>query len=238
MLPEEYKRMADVEDRHWWFYEKRLILDTFLPLPNKPLKILDIGAGTGGTSSYLDRWGTVTRIDASPIACEYMKHRGLSYIQTDANTYHFPKKTYDVVTCLDVLYHKNIDDRILLEKIFYTLKPGGILLVTDCALPMLTSDHDKRNLARERFTIDKLRSLIMKAGFMIDRASYTYFFIFPLFLVSRAIETFIHRSDVQLPHPVINTLLSHVAKFEVRILKRNSFPIGSSLVIRAFKSSQ
>lgn len=235
MIDDEYVRMAQIEDLHWWFFEKKYILNTFLRTLHSHSKILDIGAGTGGISTYLSRFGDVTRIESSTTAGCFLAKRSLPYIKADANTYQYGTNAYNVITCLDVLYHQNIDDSKLLHKLFRALKPGGHLIITDCALPWLITAHDRRNLARERYTLEKITSLVTANNFTVKKSSYTYFFVFPLFLMSRILERITGRSDVSLPPRYINTLLCYVSKMEVYLMRYISYPIGSSIVVVATK---
>lgn len=237
MEQQEYELMSRVEYTHWWFRAKREYLKTYLPNSSTRKRIvLDVGAGTGAISAYLGEWGDVTRLESSSIAISYLKQKGLSYLKEDINTYAFPIKKFDIVTCLDVLYHKNIrDDEAVLKKIYRSLKPGGILLVTDCALPFLMSKHDVRNHARQRYTVTEMTQKIESAGFKVEKASYIYFFIFPLTVFSRFIERYTQSSDVNLPHPILNTFLFGICLAESYMLKIASFPIGSSIIVKATK---
>lgn len=50
MEPKIYKKMAALEDSHWWFVARRRIIDTLitnLVLPDKAA-IFEAGCGTGG----------------------------------------------------------------------------------------------------------------------------------------------------------------------------------------------
>jgi hypothetical protein len=53
MHPEEFREMETLEEGHWWFRGKRLLLKTLLdraaaPATRRPARMLDIGCGTGG----------------------------------------------------------------------------------------------------------------------------------------------------------------------------------------------
>ncbi len=236
MESQEYRLLFAAEETHWWFLAKRQYLKKVLPIPKRSLRILDAGAGTGGTSQFLEQWGNVTRIESSPVAAEFLKRRGLSFIRQDLNTYKFPKAAYDIITCLDVLYHTDIkNDETLIQNFYYALKPGGLLVITDCAVPQLMSRHDTRNHARVRYTLSDVTKKIKTSGFTIQKATYTYFFVFPLTVLSRVLEKFSDRSDVSIPPRIINALLWHICLWESYILKVISLPIGSSLLVVARK---
>ena len=64
MQTHTYKEMYALEDTHFWFVGKRLFIQKALKnLPKKQNRILDVGIGTGGTTSFLLRYGTVIGLE-------------------------------------------------------------------------------------------------------------------------------------------------------------------------------
>jgi SAM-dependent methyltransferase len=236
MQSTEYRWMSKTEGSLWWFVGKRRFVTAVMPPPDGTKRLLDIGAGTGGMSEYLERWGPVTRIESSPIAQEYLTKRALPFVSADINTCTLPANTYDLVTCCDVLYHKNIaSDTDVIAKLYRTLKPGGMLLVTDCACPALYGPHDIRNNARERYRLSGLAAKIESCGFRITRRSYTFFSVFPLFAASRLLDRIHSDHRLRSGIPTYNRLLTAICVLEGKLLKKLSFPFGSSVIITAVK---
>jgi len=94
-------------------------------------KVLDVGAGAGSHSLYLQERGMdVTALEISPQACEIMKLRGVkSIIQEDIFTYHQDK--YDTLLFLmnGIGLAENIEGlKRLFEHCKTLLNPGGQLL--------------------------------------------------------------------------------------------------------------
>jgi ubiquinone/menaquinone biosynthesis C-methylase UbiE len=67
----EIRRMAELEDRHWWFTGSRRILLSVLAGDLSPgSRILDVGCGTGLTLSMLARHRAVQVEEARPVRSE------------------------------------------------------------------------------------------------------------------------------------------------------------------------
>jgi ubiquinone/menaquinone biosynthesis C-methylase UbiE len=233
----EYNLMYDLENTHWWFLGKRKFITTVFPKVKK-VKILDIGAGTGGTTKFLKAYGEVVGLEANPLAQSLARKRGLKIISGSAEKLPFEKEKFDVVTIFDVLYHQNIgSDLKVLQEACRVLKPKGYLVVTDCALPFLKSPHDEVMQARERYTKTELTQKIEKAGFQIEKASYIFFLVFPLTLFKRFLDrlTRSHASNVSPVPKILNHLLLTICHFEAWLLKISKFPWGSSVIFRARK---
>ena len=65
-----YRNMAATENEHWWFCGRRAIGEAVIRGLNLPkgAKILEIGAGTGGNISMLERFGEVQAVEMSDLA--------------------------------------------------------------------------------------------------------------------------------------------------------------------------
>jgi SAM-dependent methyltransferase len=236
MNTNQYRLMYELEDTHWWFLAKRRFIASQLPATNPNWKILDLGCGTGGLSLFLEKWGTVTRIDQSADAIKYLRRRRMQFENQDVNSVTTPDHTYDLVCLFDVLYHKNIKNDVkVLKNAYSMLKKGGILLVTDSAVPWLYSNHDRDYMARERYTLSELNSKVASAGFTVIKKSYIYCLVFPIFFTTRILEMFIHTEDVGKVNGFINAVLLGICTYEARLLRSINFPIGSSVIIKAVK---
>jgi len=203
--------------------------------------ILDIGAGTGGTTKFLKTYGEVMGLEANPLARSLAQKRGLRVVAGTAEKLPFEKEKFDIVTVFDVLYHQNIGSDIkVLQEAHRVLKPKGYLVITDCALPFLKSPHDEVMQARERYTKKELMEKIEKAGFRVEKASYVFFLVFPLTLLKRLLDrlTKSHSSNVSPVPKILNHLLLTICHVEAWCLKVINFPWGSSIVIRAKKQEQ
>lgn len=236
MQKPQYGLMYNLEERHFYFLAKREYIKNVLPVSCKRLKILDIGCGTGGLSKYLEKWGDVVRLESSSYAWPYLDKRKLTYLRIPVEKYKFPKKKFDAVFILDVLYHKNIKSpESVIRNAYQSLKSGGMLIVTDCAIPFLHSFHDTEMMAKKRFYLSEIASLVEKSGFIIEKKSYVFFLIFPLFAVTRIINKFRKFATVaDLPYPINNFLLN-ICKAEAFLLRYMVFPIGSSVIIKGRK---
>ena len=65
MDTEQYRIMFEVEETHWWYRGIRRNAETLLRrylAPGRGYDLLDAGCGTGGTTVFLQRFGTVTGV--------------------------------------------------------------------------------------------------------------------------------------------------------------------------------
>jgi SAM-dependent methyltransferase len=244
MNREEYNKMFKVENKHWWFVAKRLYAWKFLELINSFFdsfdNILDIGCGTGRNLLMLKRIGKVYGVDSNPLALKFCLQRGEKNVKLGiAEKLPFSNNRFNLVTLFDVLYHQGIkSDLKALEEAYRVIKPGGFLLVNDCAHQWLYGPHDLAMQARQRYSRSELRTKIKAVGFKIIRASYTNMLIFPFFIIERLINKYFRltkQSDVWLLPQWINNLLIKISRVESALLARVNLPIGSSVMILARK---
>jgi SAM-dependent methyltransferase len=246
MNEREYERMFRVEDSHWWYVSlHELILDrvTEEVRSGRTLRLLDAGCGTGRLCSLLEKFGQVEGCDLSQQAIAYSRERGLTAVFcADLNGADLGEERYDVITSIDVLYHRAVaDDAAILAKFYRALKPGGLLILNLVAHEFLRSTHDIAVHTRKRYTRKELLPILAEEGFAVERATYRPGFLFiPIAcyrLTKRLLpyqrEAALVESDVRLPSPLFNRLLLFLARAENHFLRRHSSPFGSSLFITA-----
>src|SRR5574340_257292 len=85
MRPSELEKLFRLEDSYWWFVARRRLLRDLLlrhrPAPSpeeegRPLRILDVGCGTGATLRVLEQLGSVVGLDRSRDALGFSRRRG------------------------------------------------------------------------------------------------------------------------------------------------------------------
>jgi SAM-dependent methyltransferase len=97
-----------------------------------PLRILDVGCGTGLNAGHLARHGhQVVGIDLSPVAIEKFRARGFQGIVCDieAGLPPFPTASFDLVYASEVIEHC-VDTLGFLRSLRALLKPDGTLLLS------------------------------------------------------------------------------------------------------------
>lgn len=240
----EYRRMFSVEDQHWWYVALHEVIVALVAAEAKikgRLEIFDAGCGTGRLAELLTFYGAVSGCDASADAIAFCRQRGLAGMEhTTLQQVILPANHFDVITCIDVLYHQGIGDDVeVLMRLRAALKPGGLLLIHLVADPALYSSHDVAVHTRERYTRSLLQGRLERAGLVTKRLSYRLSALFPLIAgwrrwrrrqmanANRAEEVV---SDVALPPALLNSALLTLMRLENRLLRHCDLPCGSSLL--------
>ena len=236
MHPQEFREMQALEESHWWYRGKRLLLETMLDraAPRAPARMLDIGCGTGGVLRGLARQGFTVGVDRAEVALRFCREKGFTAVVLgSAFELPFARASFDVCTMMDVLEHVD-DEQALLAEARRVLRPGGALLVSVPAFAALWSQHDETLEHRRRYRKPELTAVVAKAGLRIEWSSYTNFFVFPPTLAWRLLRRFAGlapgmRTDL-FPTPApLNAALVGTYRAEAALLRRLPLPFGVSV---------
>ena len=237
----EYGRMFEAEERQWWYVGMRAITSALLTpsLPDRPVRVLDAGCGTGANLAHLARHGSTVGVDLSAEALAFCRKRGVAAVRGSILALPIRGGLVDVVTSFDVLYHAWVtDDVAAVRELAAALKPCGLLLIRVPALRMLWGAHDAEVHSRHRYTRREVEDLVRAAGLTLVRSTYANFFLFPLLLVRRGLDRLLgrHGSDVGfLPAPLEATFRALLSVEAFLIGRGLALPFGASVFVLARK---
>lgn len=235
MHHDEMTKLAELEHAHWWYAERRAVVDRQLKRLGRPRPgehALDIGSAAGGNSAVLAHHGwQVTAADLSTTAVTLAAGRGIRVLNTDVT--HLPVKSDSVglVTALDVLEHVP-DDKSAISEIYRVLRPGATTLITVPASMALWSRHDVAVGHFRRYSRTELIDLVHGPGFRISRVWSWNVLLRPIAAWRRRRAT---GSDLTRVAPVVNAGLRTIIAAE-RYLPVGKMP-GVSLVCVARKAA-
>jgi SAM-dependent methyltransferase len=215
--PAEIDKLARLEQRHWWYAERRSILHRVLRDRRTGGWAADIGAAAGGNTRVLESLGWHTlALEYAETGAELARSRGLRVSRADAHDLPLQDGSLGVVIALDVLEHLKDDDRAARE-LRRVLRPDGVLVVAVPADPALWSAHDDAVGHLRRYTDENLRALLTGAGFEIQRMWSWNVLLRPLVVLRRKKSS---GSDLEEVPAVLNAGLRAVVALE-RVL-----PVG------------
>jgi SAM-dependent methyltransferase len=238
MEPVEYEVMEQVERTYWWHIGRLEILRRELArrVPNdaRPVEILNVGCGTGGTIRMLEEFGRVRNVDVSDHAIVFMRQQGFGNVdKVEGHVLPYADGRFDVVAAFDVLEHIE-DDRAALAEWARVVRPGGLVLITVPAYQWLWSSHDVAMHHHRRYARADIRRLADVVGLERARVSYAIVFSLALVVGFRMIERLRgagpqKASYVGVPDRV-NRLFTRLLRVEARLHGVVSFPAGSSVI--------
>jgi SAM-dependent methyltransferase len=237
---EEYARLYEHEDRYWWFVGRRRLalrlLGRFSQVETP--KILDVGCGTGAVLDQLRTLGIAVGLDRFQLALDFCAKRGIEDLALgDGEALPFQTDVFDAAIALDIFEHVEGDFAAVSET-FRSLKPGGLLVLSVPAYRWLWGPHDIALMHKRRYTLRQMKSMLERAGFDVEKCSYSVFFLFPLVVLVRLLDKLRRRpAQVSLPNVPnwLNSFLLWVQDLEASIILHLSLPWGSSVVAVARK---
>lgn len=234
--------MRAVEDNHWWYRALRGHVLACLGPPPREFALLDAGCGSGGMLARLREQfprAQLTGLDISADALHLTSDRatGAELFRGSVDQLPFADATFDFIVSLDVLYHRDVDDRKGLGEMHRVLRPGGILLVNLPAFDFLRGRHDVAINTARRYTRPHLTYLLRETNFTIENLTFWNMTLLPLIALFRwlsrgAKET---HSDLSTPPSVMNAILGRIARSELALSRRCALPFGTSLFAIARK---
>ena len=205
----EYHKMAEVEDRMWFYRSLHGHLERVLrrQFASRAFALLDAGCGTGGLIRRLQTRmpaARITGIDCSPIACGLARGRTtVPIIEGSVAGLPFDGEAFDAIVSADVLYELD-DPRAAVREFWRCLRPGGWLALNLPAYRWLWSYHDVAVRSKHRFVRREVAELLTAAGFTLELNTHWNALPFPLIVVRRKfLASARETSDVKLyPAPV------------------------------------
>jgi SAM-dependent methyltransferase len=255
--PEFFAKLADVEDRHFWFRTRNEVITTLLEQFTQGwgegFRVLEVGCGTGNVLQALEKAcpnGIVVGMDLFAEGLVFARKRtSCSLVQGDVERPGFGLP-FDVVGAFDVIEHLPDDLRIL-RSLRAMLRPGGVLLLTVPAYPALWSYFDEASHHCRRYEPQELRRKLIEVGLEVEFLSPFMASIYPLMWFVRKIGSLRRRgvkseqTDLTLTLrelkivPGVNGLLNFVLRQEAKLLRaRKGLPFGSSLIAAARRTSE
>lgn len=251
----QFRLHADIEQRHWWFVARRMIIRDLLAAtvpPSSDRLVVDIGCGTGANIASLASGYRCLGADSSPEAIKLARQRfsGVEFRVGAA-----PEVIGDTwpkvcaVLLMDVLEHV-ADDRTMFASIWRAAPQGCVFVITVPADPKLWSPHDEAFGHFRRYTAEQLIDLSRGRSAETLLISHFNARLLPPIRWARRMARAKGRAggqagtDFRMPPRWLNALLTRVFYGERRRLlavllgrRRQGYRAGASLVAILRKSS-
>ncbi|MEV1287983.1 class I SAM-dependent methyltransferase [Micromonospora sp. NPDC049679] len=230
----EIRKLAALEDTHWWYRERRALLARALrrlsAAGQQPGRALDIGAAGGGNTRVLRAHGwRPVALEYSQDGAEVAAERGLDVIRADARFLPLPSASLDLVVAFDILEHIE-EDHLAAAEIRRALRPGGTALIAVPCDMKLWSAHDVAVGHVRRYDRATLTTVLEKAGLVVDELWSWNVLLRPVAAWRRRKST---GSDLDELPGLVNLGLTTIIAAE-RYLPVRSLP-GVSLMLRAHR---
>jgi SAM-dependent methyltransferase len=247
MQQHTYAIMRRVEESHWWFVGRRQIIQSFLKRvcrdlkavheeicgQGSPLKILDVGCGTGANLEMLSQFGVAGGVDVSEEALSFCKARGLANVkQGAAEALPYDDHSFDLVTGLDVVEHLD-DDLAGLREMRRVLTREGRAVLFVPAFMFLWGVQDDISNHRRRYTLKGLKHVLREAGFEVERATYANISFFAPILLGRLFMRATRlrpESENNITIGFLNGAMGKLLGAERGPLRYLNFPFGVSII--------
>ncbi len=224
-----------VED-YWWYVARSDLLETALSRYAVGAgRALDLGSADGPSASWFRQSAReVVSLDIDP------RGLGVGGVCGSALALPFADGTFDAVSAFDVIEHCEPETQALAE-VARVLRPGGHFLMSVPAYQWAWSDHDVANGHHRRYTKARAVAAVEAAGFRVQRATYGFASVFPLFAAERLVrrargmrhDEALDIAEVpQLPD-LANRWLTRAARWDRHVLRRSNLPFGSSVFVAA-----
>ncbi len=231
-------------ERHWWWRSREFLLRGEIERTARQgtiKRILDVGCGDGLFFDFLGRFGAVAGIEADERRVNDPLRRDQIRVMAIDREFQ-TEEPYDLIVMLDVLEHIE-DDIGVLSALRRSLTPGGRILLTVPALPILWSRHDEANGHFRRYTKPTLRAALIRAGFQIKKVQYFFFWTIAPMLLRRLVSpsgkgrAAVEDYAVAVPPVPINQTLKMISNCEHVLGRILPTPIGGSILAIAVNSA-
>ncbi|MGZ4438462.1 MAG: methyltransferase domain-containing protein [Nocardioides sp.] len=227
---------------YWWYRARAELLRVALErYVGSPRRILDVGSADGPSVAWLRGRAQHVSLDLDPRGLQAPGGVCGSVLQLP-----FADGAFDVVTAFDVVEHCDPESRAL-DELQRVLAPGGRLLMSVPAYQWAWSDHDVANGHYRRYTRRRAVAAVEGAGLVVERATYAFAAVFPMFAGERLLRRARQRvagtgpqgpaDVVEVPQvaPAVERLLMGLTRLDERLLRRRDLPVGSSVLLAAVK---
>lgn len=237
MQPQEYVRMAAVEDTMWYYRALHRVVATALARAGLPPRaaVLDAGCGTGGLLRRLraaqPAWA-FAGLDFAPLACELARERtGLAVTEGSVTALPFAAGAFDAVVSCDVVCQVE-DPAAALREFHRVVRPGGVVVLTLPAYRWMHSYHDRAVGNLRRYARAEAGALLQAAGFTVPYATYWNTLLFPLAVLQRKLlRAAAADSDVRLYPAPVEAICNAMNVIEHAWLRRGGrLPWGNSVL--------
>jgi SAM-dependent methyltransferase len=231
-----------VQPDYWWYTARESLLETALGgYVGEPRRVLDVGSADGPSVGWLRTTGHHVSLDVDP--------RGLSPgdVCGSALALPFGSGTFDVVAAFDVVEHCEPESTAMAELV-RVLAPQGRLLMSVPAYQWAWTDFDEINGHYRRYTRARAVNAVEAAGLVVERATYAFMSVFPLFAAQRLWQRVTERASRSAPDrgpddvpplpqvsPLLHRVLLRLCRADGRLLARRDLPVGSSVLVAARK---
>jgi SAM-dependent methyltransferase len=249
MRPVEHllRATARAETQHFWFRGFRAFVTPLLrhaAAGRRSPRLLDCGCGTGANLELLDTFGHAYGFDLTEAGLRIGREAGRTRTaRASVTAVPFPTAAFDIVTSFDVLYSlPDADELAAIAEMYRLLKPGGFAVVNVAAMRILRGDHSVLSHEIRRYSRADLRNRMERAGFLVQRLTYTNATLFPALAIARSIQR--RRGlrteqdavgEIAVPPAPVNAVMTAVMRLEALWLRAFDAPFGSSLLCLARK---
>jgi SAM-dependent methyltransferase len=186
-----FLKYFEFEKKHWWFRARAEILREYIQkncLLSPGLKILNVGAATGGSIEWLSELGEVTSLEFDKESVLFIKdHLKANILEGSILSLPFSENAFDLVCAFDVIEHVE-NDYLAFQELARVCKEKSSVLITVPAHMHLWSQHDVVNQHYRRYSLESLRSLMNSAstGKLEFITFFNSYFYFPIRIVRKA----------------------------------------------------